>query len=125
SIVETATQRGLRLASTDDAKEHATDGVAATIGARSVVVGKRAFVASHTGAVDEAVLASGELGVYVGVDGEFAGVVILSDPLRSNAAETLTRLRGLGIEHTLILTGDARSTAQHVAAEAGITDVHA
>lgn len=125
SIVDTAKGRGLTLTSSDDAEEYATDGVAATIAGRHVVVGKRAFVVRHTGDVPEATLVSGELGVYVGVDGAFAGTVILTDPLRENAAATLKRLKDLGVVHTYMLTGDARSTAEHVAAEAGITDVHA
>lgn len=125
SIVETAAQRGLDLASSDDASEQVTNGVVATVEGRAVVVGKRAFVATHASGVEAAQLESGEIGTYVSVDGMFAGTVILRDPVRRNARATISALRGLGVEHALMLTGDARSTAEHVAAQVGITDVHA
>jgi P-type E1-E2 ATPase len=47
----------------------------------------------------------------------------MSDPLRPNAKDTLTELRRLGVAETMLLTGDAATTAQHIAAEAGISNV--
>lgn len=125
SIVATARQRGLELGSATDAREEATNGVAATIDGRFVVVGKRAFIEQHVGSVPATRLESGQLGVYVAVDGELAGAVVLSDSIRSSAARTLERLRHLGVTRTLMLTGDERGTADHIASELGITDVHA
>src|SRR5690606_10734792 len=89
SIVSAARDRGVSLSPSEDAREQATDGVTATIDGRRVVVGKRAFVAQDAPDVTETRLESGELGVYVAVDGRFAGTVILSDPVRANAAETI------------------------------------
>jgi P-type E1-E2 ATPase len=47
----------------------------------------------------------------------------MSDPLRSNAVETLAELGRLGVRHTMLLTGDASSTARHIGQSAGIDDV--
>ena len=80
------------LSSADDAREIATNGVVATIAGRRVVVGKRSFVAEHASDVVDAPLESGQLSVYVSVDGAFAGTVILSDRIRDNAAATLADL---------------------------------
>lgn len=125
SIITDATRRGLTLTNTDDARERATDGVVATISGREVVVGKRSLVAEHAGEVAGARLESGQLGVYVAVGGTFAGTIILSDPLRDNASETLNRVADLGVRRTLMLTGDSASTARHLARAVGITEVHA
>lgn len=125
SIVSAAHDRGLELGSSTDAREEATNGVIATIDGKQVVVGKHAYVDQRTGGVSRTPLESGQLGVYVAVDGKVAGAVVLSDSIRSNAAATLTRLRDLGVRRTLMLTGDARETADHIASELGITDVHA
>ena len=125
SIVATARERGLELGSATDAREEATNGVTATIDGRLVVVGKRAFIEQHAGSTPATAVESGQLGVYVAVDGEVAGAIVLSDSIRSSAAHTLERLRDLGVTRTLMLTGDARETAEYIASELGITDVHA
>ncbi len=125
SVVDAARVRGLALATTAGATEYATHGVRARFDGLEVVVGKPGFVAESARGVQEAGLESGELAVYVGVGGEFAGALILSDPIRPEARRTLAELRGLGVTRTVMLTGDALPTAQHIAAEAGLTDVRA
>ena len=125
SVMEAAAHRRLPLLVAGDATEHATHGVWADFGSCTVVVGKRSFVTEETKWVEKARLTSGQMAVYVGVDGIFAGTLIMSDAVRPNAAQTLEQLRRLGIRETLMLTGDAKETAEHIAAELGITRVQA
>ncbi|MET4003112.1 heavy metal translocating P-type ATPase [Arthrobacter sp. UYCu511] len=125
AIVAEAQSRGLTLHSTESAVEHATNGVSATFGGRHILVGKRAFVASQVSGVQEALLTGGQLAVYVGIDGRFAGTLIMRDPLRPEAPATLAALQELGVADTVMLTGDAEATARFIAAEAGITEIHA
>lgn len=125
SVIDAAKHRGLDLLPGSDANEHATQGVTATCGNHRVVVGKPGFVRSVTTGFEEADLAGGQLAVYVGVDGRFAGSLVMSDPLRANAVSTLAGLRRLGVRETLLLTGDARPTAEQIAGQAGITHVQA
>jgi P-type E1-E2 ATPase len=125
SLIASAREAGVRLTAADDAREIATNGVTATIAGRVVVVGKNSFVAEHATGVVDAPLADGQLAVYVAIDGVFAGTIILSDRIRSNAAATLADLAALGIHRTLMLTGDAAATAEHVAAQLRIDDVRA
>ncbi len=72
-----------------------------------------------------AALAGGELAVYVAVDGEFAGTVIASDPVRRESRDTVRTLRELGTERIVMLTGDASSTAEHVAGIVGVDECRA
>lgn len=125
SVIAAARQRGLELLPGSDANEHATQGVTATCGNHRVVVGKPGFVRSVTTGFEEAGLAGGQLAVYVGVDGHFGGALIMSDPLRGNAVDTLAGLRRLGVRETLLLTGDALPTAEQIAMQAGISQVRA
>ncbi|WP_173923638.1 heavy metal translocating P-type ATPase [Agromyces sp. Marseille-P2726] len=125
SMIEAARSRGLRPSEADRASEHATNGERATIGGRDVVVGKFGFVAEHARDAARTAIGPGELAVYVGIDGRFAGALLASDQVRDNAAATLERLRGLGVRDTMMLTGDAQATADHIAAELGITRVRA
>lgn len=125
SVMEAAARRNLPLLAARDATEYATHGVWADFGSCTVVVGKRSFVAAKAAWVEKARLTSGQMAVYVGVDGVFAGALIMSDAVRPNAAQTLEQLRRLGIRETLMLTGDAKETAEHIAAELGITRIQA
>lgn len=125
SVMDAARARGLALPAGHLAQEHATQGVTAVCDGHAVAVGKPSFISSSTSGFEEADLAGGQLGVYVGVDGRFAGTLIMSDPLRDNAIRTLEELHRLGVRETMLLTGDSRSTAMHIAAEAGITSVRA
>ncbi|MEO5779732.1 MULTISPECIES: heavy metal translocating P-type ATPase [Arthrobacter] len=125
SVVNAARSRGLMLATAAEATEFATHGVRARFDGRDVVVGKPGFVAESVPGVRAADLDSGEIAVYVGVGAEFAGSLILSDPIRPEARRTLSELRDLGVTQTVMLTGDALPTAQHIATEAGLTDVRA
>lgn len=125
SLTQAALDGGLTLSESDDAREVATHGVAATVDARRVLVGKPAFVEEHAVGLTRRDLGHGEAAVYVGVDGLFAGTIVLRDRVRENAADTLEALRALGITRTLMLTGDVEATARSIADGLGITDVHA
>lgn len=125
SIRRAAEDRGLDLITASQAREEATNGVTAVLGGREVIVGKSAYVREHSTGLEAEELSPGESAVYVGVDGVFAGTLILSDRLRANAPATLAELDRLGVRNRMILTGDAEATARHIATQAGITDVEA
>lgn len=125
SMIEAAKHRDLPLVEAEWAREAATNGVTAKLGGREVVVGKFAFVQEHAPEAERTAIAPGELAVYVAVDGRFAGAILASDRLRANAGATLARLGELGVHQTMMLTGDAKATADHIAAELGITRVRA
>ncbi|GAA1765848.1 heavy metal translocating P-type ATPase [Agromyces humatus] len=125
SMIEAARDRDLPLAEAEWAREAATNGVQAKIGGREVVVGKFAFVKEHAPDASRTTIAPGELAVYVAIDGRYAGALLASDRLRENARATLSRLEELGVHQTMMLTGDAKATADHIAAELGITRVRA
>lgn len=70
-------------------------------------------------------LAPDEMATYVSVDGELAARIVLKDVPRANAKESLAKLRAMGVERLTMLTGDKRVSADIIAAEVGINDVHA
>ncbi|WP_427117080.1 heavy metal translocating P-type ATPase [Pseudarthrobacter scleromae] len=125
SVIEAAARRNLELLPVTRATEHATQGVEAVCGGDTVVVGKGGLVRNSSAGFREAALQSGQLAIYVAVNGNYAGALIMKDPLRSDAGETLARLHRLGVRHTMLLTGDAHGTAAHIAEEAGIRHVQA
>jgi Cu+-exporting ATPase len=60
----------------------------------------------------------------VAVDGRVAAVISVADPLRPDSARGVESLRALGLR-VVLATGDARATAEAIAAEAGIPEVRA
>ena len=125
SVIEAAARRNLELLPVTRATEHATQGVEAVCGGDTVVVGKAGLVRNASAGFREAALHSGQLAIYVAVNGIYAGALIMKDPLRGDAGDTLARLHRLGVRHTMLLTGDAHGTAAHIAEEAGIRHVRA
>lgn len=63
--------------------------------------------------------------VYVAVDGAFAGYIEVSDTVKSDAAEGIGRLKSIGVERTVMLTGDRRAVAEQVANSLGIYEFSA
>lgn len=61
--------------------------------------------------------------VHVAIDGKYAGHILISDVIKEHAAEAITALKKSGIEKTVMLTGDAKNVADHVAAQLGIDEV--
>ena len=125
SIVVAAKFRGVAIAPADNVNETTAHGLTATVEGHTVVVGKHGFIEDVATGVEVTKLDAGELAVYVAVDGRFAGVLILRDEIRPDAAETMLWLSRLGVKHTLMLTGDSTATAQHVAASLGVETVRA
>lgn len=61
--------------------------------------------------------------VHVAIDGKYAGHILISDVIKEHAAEAISALKKSGIEKTVMLTGDAKNVADHVAAQLGIDEV--
>lgn len=125
-IVDVARQRSLELPAVRSAEESASHGVAAVLAdGTEVRVGKARFVQEVTGGSPELDLEAGVAAVYVSVAEELAGVLLLSDPLREHAPETLNLLREQGVRDIFMITGDVESTAHSVGRAVGIERVHA
>ncbi|GGK71663.1 heavy metal translocating P-type ATPase [Ornithinimicrobium pekingense] len=126
-VIRAARRRGLALAEAVDGEELATHGVTATVEGRQIVVGKLQLVRETDPTAYPAELGAGQTAVSVAVGGRFAGNLVLADPLRPNAAATVQVLRDLGIRDVVVLTGDNRTTAVSLAADAGVepSGVHA
>ena len=63
--------------------------------------------------------------LYLAIDGVLSAVICISDPLRDEARDVLTALRGLGVKKAVMLTGDSLRTAAAIAAQLGVDDFRA
>ncbi len=62
--------------------------------------------------------------VHIGLDGQYAGHILIADRLKPQAKNALAALKKAGIRHTVMLTGDRSSVAQQVAEELGVDAVY-
>ena len=63
--------------------------------------------------------------IHMAIDGKYAGHIVVSDIIKPNSKEAVSALKKLGIEKTVMLTGDARSVADQIAGSIGIDEVRA
>ena len=104
-------------------------GVSGIVRGRRVLVGSAALVAER-GAVEDAIRAVAEAGAedgkalrsFVLIDGQVAGAIEFADLLRPGVARTFERLRALGLDRTMLLSGDNPSYVTAIATEVGIRE---
>ena len=63
--------------------------------------------------------------IHVAVEGEYAGHIVISDVVKADSAAAISELKKLGVERTVMLTGDRQEVAERVAAELGLSEFHA
>jgi heavy metal translocating P-type ATPase len=102
-------------------EESAGAGVAGTVEGHQVMIGSAGFLARQDIPVDGA--DSERSTAFVAVDRRSAGTIEFVDRLRHQVPSLMQRLVMLGVEDTVMLTGDRRATAESIAAQAGIRTV--
>ena len=63
--------------------------------------------------------------IHVAIDGIYAGHIVINDRIKDDSAEAVTQLAALGVERTVMLTGDRKEVAADVAAKLHLTDFKA
>lgn len=124
AVVDEASDRGLTVPEATRVVEEIAQGVRGMIDDLPVAVGKLAFVAPGA-RPDWPALRAGETAVNVSRTGQLLGRVVLTDKLRMESASTMLDLHTLGVSRIVMLTGDARDTAEKIASDVGIDEVHA
>lgn len=61
--------------------------------------------------------------IHMAIDGQYAGHIVISDIIKPHSKAAITALKRRGVEKTVMLTGDTRAVAEHVAAELGVDEV--
>lgn len=114
--------KALDMSKVSDVQEISGNGVTAKVMEKEVAVGNEKLMnslgVSYTKAETLGTL------VYVAVDGVFAGSIVISDKIKPSAKAAMEGLKKAGIKKLVMLTGDAKNVAEHVAAELGIDEVH-
>ena len=130
AIVDGAAARGISPAAAADFQSIAGEGVVGVVGDRRCALGN-AKMAARFGLDGEALSRAvdarrdaGETVMLAVVDGRWAGMIGVADPIKESAAAAIADLRGLGFR-IIMATGDEPRTARAVAAKLGIADARA
>ena len=106
-----------------DVQEISGHGVIAKVDGKEVAIGNEKLMTrigaeyhpcSHVGTI-----------IHVALDGVYCGHIVISDELKEHSKEAMAELKRAGVSRTVMLTGDAKSVAEKVAAEVGLTDYRA
>lgn len=105
-------------------------GVASTVNGRTIRLGSRHYLEEHEGVsfsevepMIQALMATGRSLLLVSVDGRPIGIIGLRDRVRAEAIKVLRRLRVLGINSMMMITGDHREKAEQLGASLGLDRV--
>ena len=63
--------------------------------------------------------------IHVAIDGQYAGHIVINDQIKSDSAEAIAVLQALGVKKTVMLTGDRKEVADHVAQTLHLSEYHA
>jgi Cu+-exporting ATPase len=130
AIVSAAAEKRLPFSVASEFRAVSGDGVEGLVSGERVVAGTASFLRARGIAIPASGDGAGQqqssamTPVYVAVDGRMAGVILLSDRIKSGAAEAIRALRADGIQLVMV-TGDRRAVAETVAKELGIEKVEA
>jgi Cd2+/Zn2+-exporting ATPase len=63
--------------------------------------------------------------IHVAIDGEYAGHIVINDKLKEDSAAAIQALKSLGVNRTVMLTGDRKEVGEDVAKKLGLSEYHA
>ena len=106
-----------------DVEEIAGRGVKALVGGHTVCVGNSKMM-DDIGAHWHDCHLVGTI-IHVAVDGTYAGHIVINDRIKEDSAQAIAELKRLGVEKTVMLTGDRKKVGEDVAAKIGIDECHA
>ncbi|CAM3867210.1 heavy metal translocating P-type ATPase [Alkalicoccus chagannorensis] len=127
AIVAEANARGASLSEAEQFQSITGHGLEAVLDGRRVLVGNEKLM--QTNGIDvsdllpnaSSLAEAGRTPMFVGVDGEAAGLVAVADTLKKDVKQSVEQLQDMGVR-VLMLTGDHKQTAAAIAKEAGIDD---
>jgi Cu+-exporting ATPase len=129
AIVSAARERNLILDKAENFESASGIGVRGKVGGKNLALGNTALMMQNNVAVDkmqpqaEVLRGEGASVMYLAIDGQLAGLLAVSDPIKASTPAALDALREEGI-HVIMASGDGVTTANEVGKRLGILEVH-
>ncbi len=129
AIVRSAQTRGVPASVMDEVESLTGRGLRAKFSERTIWIGNRKLMdeagvtlSAESIARAESLQGQGKTLMWIAEDKRVIGIIALADTLRRTAAPTINALKRIGVEHTIMLTGDNARSASAIAGEIGLTD---
>ncbi len=129
AIVRAARDKGLSLTKADDFESGSGIGVRGTVEGKHLVLGNTALMQQENVATDalkadaERLRSEGGSVMHLAVDGRLAGILAVTDPIKTTTADAIKTLHDSGLR-IVMATGDGLTTARAVGAKLRIDEVH-
>ena len=130
AIVSSAKERSLSLVAPTQFEMESGFGISGQVNDQLVLLGNAQWMAAHQLPCDnwlqqaDQLANEGKTPVFIALEQQVIGIIAIADPIRSDSREAIERLKKAGI-NVVMLTGDHRKTAEAVAKQVGIDEVHA
>ena len=105
-----------------DIREYSGNGVVARVDGVTVAVGNDKLM-DKLGIAWHDCHSVGTI-IHLALDGQYAGHIVISDVEKPHAKDAIAALKRIGVEKTVMLTGDRSKVADHVAQDLGVDEVH-
>ncbi|MBV6392071.1 MAG: Cadmium-transporting ATPase [Anaerolineales bacterium] len=132
AIVQAVQSKGIPASPVDEVDSLTGRGLKALVNGKTIWIGNRklmdeAGVSLSSDMIQkaEALQGAGKMLMWIAEDTTALGLIALADTLRSEAAPTMNALKKIGVQHTIMLTGDNARSASAIAKEVGLTDFRA
>ena len=106
----------------EDVEEIAGHGIRAKVDGETVCIGNRKMMALAGAEIEKAADNGGTV-IYLAVNGEYAGHILISDVIKETAPAAIDKMRKAGVSRIVMLTGDSKSAAEAVGSQLGITEI--
>ncbi|MBV6628055.1 MAG: heavy metal translocating P-type ATPase [Rivularia sp. (in: Bacteria)] len=131
AIVQAAKNKSLHLASVNNAVSHTGFGISCQIEEIDIKVGNAKFIQSDSDLPADLITKSqkletqGKTIVWVADNENILGIIAVADTIRPEAATTIQRLKKIGIQNIIVVSGDRQLTTSYIAQQLGISEVYA
>lgn len=131
AVINYAREKGVPAAPADDVQVLKGKGLMGTFGGEPFWLGSHRYVVergqdtAETARQAEALEADGKTVIVVGNQRHVCGLIAVADTVRPEARRIVAALHAAGLSHVIMLTGDNKVTAEAIAREVGIDEVHA
>ena len=127
AVVSEAQQKHIKIIKAKKVQELSGNGLSANVHGKQVLIGRLGLIEKYGVDLPKNFKASTvqQTAAFVAINEQLAGLITFKDELRLEAKATLDKLRHMGIEHMLMVTGDNKAVALAIAKRLGISEVRA
>jgi Cu+-exporting ATPase len=130
AIVNYADTKGINIPDPNEFESTTGFGLIGKVEDKNIIIGNKNFLSNHNVALNHFEYKAHELSsegktvVYIAITGKTAGIIAIEDPVKNTSADAIKKLKSLNIK-TIMITGDNKRSAGHIANQLGIDDFEA